>query len=282
MVLRPGTGATHNGRVVYLFALFAILAGVLVYRRVARQQHRSGLLAQRLPEAVREILLAEVPLLRKLPEAHWPALEGKIHLFLDQVTFHGADELEVTDEMRLAIAAQACLLVVNTDHWYDTLRTIIVYPGAFKSRVQRQSGYVVTEREVVRTGESWARGPVILSWAHSEDGAQAPDDGHNVVLHEFAHQLDALSGQADGAPVMSDAAFDEWRQVFVEAFETHQANVAAGRPTMLDAYGATAHEEFLAVAIEVFFEKPALLRADEPGVYAQLVRFFRLDPVTWG
>jgi Mlc titration factor MtfA (ptsG expression regulator) len=95
-------------------------------------------------------------------------LEGKINLFLHQIEFVGCGGLEVTEEMRLSIAAQACMLIVNKEMWYKNLRTVLVYPGAFKSRVMNHSGYVVTEREVVRVGESWARGPVILSWAHAE------------------------------------------------------------------------------------------------------------------
>jgi MtfA peptidase len=108
------------------------------------------------------------------------------------------------EEMRLSIAAQACLLVVNIDTWYDNLRTILVYPSAFKSKRVRYKGYVVTERETVRTGESWARGPVILSWTHAREGAANDHDGHNVVFHEFAHQIDDLSGHTDGVPNLSE------------------------------------------------------------------------------
>ena len=138
-----------------------------------------------------------------MPNTLRPALEGKINLFLNRVEFIGCDGQEVTEDMRLAIAAQACLLVVNNDQWYDTLRTILIYPGAFQSRQERYDGYVVTEENSVRLGESWARGPVILSWPHSEQGALNAEDGHNVVLHEFAHQIDALSGHTDGAPLMN-------------------------------------------------------------------------------
>ncbi|MEO0917997.1 MAG: M90 family metallopeptidase, partial [Pseudomonadota bacterium] len=196
--------------------------------------------------------------------------------------FIGKGGLDVTDEMRLSIAAHACQLGVNIYQWYDTLRTILIYPGAFKSLQKRQDGYVVTETEEIRAGESWSRGPVVLSWTHSEQGALNEADGHNVVLHEFAHQIDQLSGAADGAPLMNKGqSFSDWSRVFLAAYDAHLRNVDEGRLTVLDAYGAKAHEEFFAVAVEVFFEKPLRLRQEEPEVYAQLVELFRLDPVNW-
>ena len=143
-----------------------------------------------------------MPIIRRLPADLQTRLEGKINLFLDQVSFHGCDGLVVTKDMELSIAAQASLVVVNSDAWYHTLRTILIYPGAFKSQKTDQDGYVVTQSEPIRSGESWARGPVVLSWAHSEQGAENEFDGHNVVFHEFAHQLDNLSGHTDGAPLL--------------------------------------------------------------------------------
>jgi len=264
-----------------LLALFAAIACV-GYRVWRRARNRKALLGSNLTARQTAIIANQVPLLTKLPADLIPKLEGKIQLFLDQVDFHGCDGLEVTEEMRLAIAAQAALLVVNTDQWYTTLRTILIYPGAFKSRQQRYDGYVVTEEDSVRLGESWARGPVILSWPHSEKGARNDEDGHNVVLHEFAHQLDALSGHADGAPVMNKGqSFEDWSHVFLTAYEDHLTAVEQGHMTVLDAYGATAHEEFFAVAVEVFFEKPGQLKREEPEVYAQLKDLFKLDPASW-
>lgn len=266
---------------LFLIAILAILA-YIAYRFWARAVKRKALLGSNLSARQTAIIAQQVPLLTKLPADLVPKLEGKIQLFLDQVDYHGCDGLEVTDDMRLAIAAQASLLVVNTDQWYTTLRTILIYPGAFKSRQQRYDGYVVTEGDSVRLGESWTRGPVILSWPHSEQGARNDEDGHNVVLHEFAHQLDTLSGHADGAPLMNKGqSFDEWSRVFLAAYDAHLEAVEKGHKTVLDAYGATAHEEFFAVAVEVFFEKPEQLKREEPEVYAQLSEFFSLDPASW-
>ena len=267
---------------IYLALALALLAlGWLLYRRWTKRQARAALLATPLSHDERAIVAAQVPLTQRLPAELRAAFEGKVNLFLDQVQFLGCNGLEVTRDMRLSIAAQACLLVANSPAWYSHLTTILIYPGAFKSRQQQHQGYVVTETEVVRTGESWSRGPVILSWAHSEQGARNAVDGHNVVLHEFAHQLDDLSGHTDGAPALGDQSFADWARVFVEGYERHLTNVEAGRRTVLDPYGAEGHEEYFAVAVEAFFEKPTKLKESEPEVYDQLATYFRLDPSVW-
>lgn len=143
--------------------LIAVIAAGLVFYFWSKRQARHALLAAPLTDKQRQLVDAQVPILRKLPQGLRAKLEGKINLFLDQVEFIGCDGLDVTEDMQLSIAAQACLLVVNTDLWYDNLTTILIYPSAFKSVQSRHSGYVVTEKEIVRTGESWNRGPVILS-----------------------------------------------------------------------------------------------------------------------
>lgn len=268
----------------FLLALSAILCvcAYIAFRKWRQHQHRKQLLRTPLTDQQRRILHAQVPLLRNLPVDLQPKLEGKINLFLDQVTFYGCEDLEVTEEIALSIAGQACLLIVNTKAWYKTLRTLLVYPTAFRSKQVSRNGYVVKEEDVVRLGESWAHGPVILSWAASHQGAQNTADGHNVVLHEFAHQLDALSGQTNGLPILSKRqSFAAWERVVLDAFARHQSSVARNRPTVLDPYGAQNHEEFLAVAIETFFEKPQQLHTEEPALYAQLTLLLDLDPAKW-
>jgi len=140
----------------------------------------------------------------------------------------------------------------------------------------------VTEQEIIRTGESWDRGPVILSWAHSQQGAANDHDGHNVVFHEFAHQLDDLSGGTNGVPVLArDQSYAEWERVFLAAYDAHLHAVETGRRTVIDPYGATGHEEFFAVTVELFFERPEALRDTAPEFYGQLSKYFRLDPIKW-
>ncbi|CUH68112.1 Mlc titration factor A [Thalassovita gelatinovora] len=263
--------------------LLLIAAGALGAWSWSKRQARANLLTTPLTDHQRSIVAQQVPLTRKLPSELRGRFEGKINAFVSQIEFIGCNGLDVTEEMRLSIAAQACLLVVNSDAWYDHLRTILIYPGAFKSRHAEHSGYVVTERETVRTGESWARGPVVLSWAHAQQGAINDEDGHNVVFHEFAHQIDDLSGHTDGVPNLNgNQSFADWQRVFVTAYENHVQHVQAGRRTVLDAYGAEGPEEFFAVAVEAFFEKPAALERGEPAVYEQLAMLLRLDPLEWG
>ena len=259
-----------------------VVAGIFVYRRRARRQYRQSLFQSPLSDHARAIGAAQVPLTRRLPADIRSKFEGRINAFLDQVDFIGCNGLEVSEEMRLSIAAQACLLVANTDTWYRHLTTILIYPGAFKSRQARHNGFVVTEREIIRTGESWSRGPVVLSWTHSQHGAMDDRDGHNVVLHEFAHQIDDLSGNTDGVPNLDpQQSYGAWERAFLPAYNAHVKKVEAGHRTVLAPYGAEGHEEFFAVAVEAFFETPAALKNGEPEIYDQLSLLFRLDPVTW-
>jgi MtfA peptidase len=266
-----------------LLALLLLGAGALVFRFWSAQRMRKRLLASGLSRHQRAIVEKSVPLIRKFPPELRGKLEGKINVFLNQIDFIGCDGLEVTEEMQLSIAAQACILVVNTDTWYANLQTILIYPGAFKSRKTERHGSIVTEHETVRVGESWARGPVVLSWADAKHGARNDKDGHNVVFHEFAHQIDDLSGHTDGIPVLNkDQSFAAWERVFVSAFKKHVRNVKNRHKTVFSAYGATGPEEFFAVAVEVFFERPAALKREEAAVYQELASLLRLDPLTWG
>jgi len=262
--------------------LLVALACVIIWRLWSKRRARAALLQSSLSAHQREVIARQVPLSERLPPHLRAAFEGKINLFLDQVRFHGCDGLEVSDEMRLSIAAQASLLVVNTPAWYETLTTVLIYPGAFTSLRTEREGYVINETQPVRTGESWSRGPIILSWADTQHGAMNAEDGHNVALHEFAHQIDDLSGHTDGAPLMAKGqSLSKWERVILEAFARHQKRVSKGHRTVLDPYGATAHQEFFAVAVEAFFEKPAQLLQEEPEVYGQLVALLQIDPARW-
>ncbi|WP_379545783.1 zinc-dependent peptidase [Qipengyuania sp. DSG2-2] len=264
-------------------ALVVLLAALLWwYRRWKQQQNRARLLATPLTEQQRAVTMRLVPILRRLPASLRPALEGRINLFLDQVTFHGNNGLEVSEEMKLSIAAQACLLVVNSPAWYETLRTVLVYPSAFQTHRGNHDGFVVHENRHTLLGESWARGPVVLSWADALHGGLDDSDGHNVVIHEFAHQLDALTGHTDGIPILRKGqAYAGWEAAMLDAFNVHLERVQSGRETLIDPYGATGHEEFFAEAIVTFFEKPQALREQEPALYDQLSELLALDPARW-
>lgn len=268
--------------VPFIFAFFCVVAVWLGVRAWRRRAKRLALLQSPLSEEQWAIILDHVPLIKQLPPALSAQFAGKVNLFCDQVDFLGGGGLEITEKMELSIAAQACLLIVNSDAWYKTLRTVIIYPSAFKSKQASHEGYVVHERREVRLGESWTHGPVILSWAHAKQGAANAIDGQNVVLHEFAHQLDGLSGTTNAVPILRKGQrFAVWEKVILQAYDAHVKDVERGRKTVMDAYGAQNHEEFFAVAIEVFFEKPEKFQNDMPQVYAQLSELLGIDPISW-
>ncbi|KLE34721.1 zinc-dependent peptidase [Aurantiacibacter luteus] len=267
---------------VWILLALLLVAGGLSYRGWAKARHRDRLLASPLTDEQRAIVMKLVPMVRRLPAELRPALEGRINRFLDQVTFHGYGGVEIDDGLRLSVAAQACLLVVNSPDWFETLRTVLVYPSAFDTRRPRHDGELVHENGAHAAGESWARGPVVLSWDHALRGGLDPDDGHNVVMHEFAHQLDSLTGQANGVPLLRKGQrFDNWERAMLDAYEGHVRRVEAGHATLIDPYGATNHQEFFAEATVTFFEKPAAFRREEPALYAELATLFALDPAEW-
>ena len=267
----------------WLILLIPLLIGAfLICRRFAKRQKRKALLATPLTPQQREMVEKLVPLINRLPRPLRQTLEGKINLFLDQVTFHGQNGLEISEAMRVSIAAQACLLIVNSPVWYDTLRTVLIYPSAFLTHRDTHDGYVTHENNHATLGESWARGPVILSWDHALQGGLDAQDGHNVVIHEFAHQLDGMSGHTNGIPILRKGqAYRGWEMAMLDAFHDHVERVERGSPTLIDSYGATNHEEFFAEAIVTFFERPMALQREEPALYAQLSELLAIDPARW-
>jgi Mlc titration factor MtfA (ptsG expression regulator) len=266
----------------YFFGFLALLGAAYWLRLYLRRRRRAKILAMPLSPQQREVIARLVPIVRRLPENLRPKLEGKINLFLEEITFQGSDALEVTEEMRLSIAAQACLLIVNSPVWFHTLKNVLVYPSAFRTGRDDHDGFVVHEDRHVLLGESWNRGPVVLSWDHALQGGLNDRDGHNVVIHEFAHQLDSLTGHTNGIPLLRKGqAFAGWEQTMLEAYHDHVERVERGKPSVIDAYGATNHEEFFAEAIVTFFEKPRDLLAEEPSLYAQLSQLLALDPASW-
>jgi Mlc titration factor MtfA (ptsG expression regulator) len=236
------------------------------------------------PAEWRRILRRRVPYFRTLPADLQLQLKKRMQVFLAEKPFIGCAGLVVTDEMRVTIAAQACLLILNrrTDY-FANLRQVLVYPGAFVVDKVRTDGVgVAHERRHALAGESWATGQVILSWEDTLDGARAPDDGRNVVIHEFAHQLDQANGPANGAPYLPTRARRErWSAVFSAEFEALQRRVAAGESSLLDAYGAADAAEFFAVASEAFFEQPRRLADEHAALFREMSLLYRVNPLSW-
>ncbi len=228
----------------------------------------------------RAIVAKNVPYVATLDDADRTELEGLIRVFLAEKSFEGCGGLELTEEITLTIAAQACLLLLHreTDVFPD-VDAILVYPSAYRAPAQERLGGVVLETEQARLGESWTRGVVVLAWDHVKSGAAEPADGQNVVLHEFAHQLDGESGGMDGAPDLgARARYTSWAHVLGDEFAELSRKLHDGRPSDIDSYGATNPAEFFAVVTEMFFEKPRALKQRHPALYGELAAFYKQDP----
>jgi Mlc titration factor MtfA (ptsG expression regulator) len=269
------------------FLIFSGLALALVLYLLARprlvERRRSRLRQQPFPAHWRA-LLQQVPYLRRLPADLQLQLKAHIQVFLAEKPFIGCAGLVVDDAMRVSIAAQACLLLLNRDSgYYPNLRQILVYPGPFVvQRAQAAGAGVLHELRQVLSGESWSQGQVVLSWQDVSDGAADPDDGRNVVIHEFAHQLDQESGQANGAPrLRSRRSYRNWSDVFGREFAALQQRVAAGHTSLLSDYGATDPGEFFAVASEAFFEQSERMAREHPALFEQLRQYYCVDPLAW-
>ena len=269
----------------FFIACIALLVIVwLVAVPFLAERRRNRLRARPFPAAWREILARRVPYARLLPPDLRVQLEKHIHVFLAEKPFIGCGGQEITDEVRVTIAAQACLLILNrgTD-CYPNLRQVLVYPGAFiVERLRPEPSGVLQEQRQVLSGESWTQGQVVISWQDALEGAAVVDDGRNVVIHEFAHQLDQQKGYANGAPWLGQRdRYVRWSRVLGEEFGRLQAQVITGQPSLFSTYGATNPAEFFAVVSEVFFEQPREMAAMHPALYAELRDFYRVDPLAW-
>jgi Mlc titration factor MtfA (ptsG expression regulator) len=235
------------------------------------------------PSAWLNILQRNVPYYRRLPPEDKQELAGFIRIFLSEKRFDGCGGLEITDEIRVTIAAQACILLLHREtDVYPMLRTILVYPHAYVApQPAHNPDGTVSDRGDARLGESWLRGPVVLSWDDVLQAANDVQDGHNVVFHEFAHQLDSETGSTDGAPVLPKRSmYIAWARVLGEEYAALLDALEHHRQTLVDEYGATSPAEFFAVVTECFFNKAALLKSKHPDLYGQLVLFYQQDPVS--
>ena len=228
------------------------------------------------------IIQRNVPMYARLSEPDRHELRSRVLVFLAEKSFEGAGGLEMTDEVRVTIAAQACILLLRLDDdaYYPGLRSIVVYPAAYRVPRKERDGSIVREDDAVHLGESWGHGAVVLSWNSARSGAADPRDGKNVILHEFAHQLDQEDGAADGTPELDRLAlYAPWARVLSEHYLALRAAARTGRKTLLDQYGATNEAEFFAVASECFFERPVQLRTRHPELYEELSSYYGQDPV---
>jgi len=246
-----------------------------------KSRRREQLRGRPLTAEQRAIVRRNVPYVSTLSAEDQRELEGHIQVFLAEKRFEGCGGLAMTEEIELTIAAQACLLLLHREtDYYSGLGSILVYPSAYVVKNTRQKiGDLVVESDQVRAGESWVRGAVVLAWDAVQRGASNFHDGRNIVLHEFAHQLDAEDGEMNGAPDLGRrSSYAAWARALGAEYEDLLDRVAAHQPADIDAYGATNPAEFFAVVTEAFFEMGAQLKAKHPDLYEVLRAFYRQDP----
>ena len=248
-----------------------------------KDRQRNRLKARPFPDEWLKIIKRNVAFFERLSAADQVELLGRVQIFLAEKNFESCAGQEITDEVRLTIAAQACLLLLHrkTDY-FPRLLTILVYPSTYLADEQRPiTPDIWEEGKMHRAGETARQmGSMVLAWDAVKSGAADPSDGKNVVLHEFAHQLDYENFAADGTPALATRKQQlAWREVMRTEFASLRAAEVTGIPTLIDTYGATNAAEFFAVSVEAFFERPVMLRAQHPRLYSELQNYFRQDPV---
>ena len=263
-----------------LLSVMAWLWGPPVWNALRRQRIRR----QPFPPAWRDILRRRMPALAQMPADVQLQLKKLAQVLIAEKPFIGCAGLVVTDEMRVLVSVQAALLLLRRGAgYYPQLRQVLIYPGAFV--VDRSNagaaGLVHQERRAL-AGESWQQGQVLLSWQDVLAGAADPHDGHNVVIHEFAHQLDQESGAANGAPWLREPARRaRWAQVLGHEFQALQERLAQEESGLIEPYAATNAAEFFAVVSELFFEKPAELALAHRALFAEFCGYYGVNPMHW-
>ena len=234
-----------------------------------------------LPNAEWQRITQKLVLLKHLSRKEKKALKKLVILFLHEKTITGVQGLEITKEMEVTIAAQACLAILKLDlDYYDGWVEVVVYPDAFVvSRNQVDESGLVSEGENHLSGEAWQRGPVILSWHDVLEDSYQHNPGHNIIIHEFSHKLDMLNGRANGMPPLHPSMHrSEWTETLSAAYEKLIRQVEYRKPSYINQYAATNPAEFFAVTSEYFFTAPDVLVKHCPEVYEQLVLFYKQKP----
>jgi Mlc titration factor MtfA (ptsG expression regulator) len=257
--------------------LYWTLKPRLVRKRRAQLRKRSS------PDGLEDVLSRNIGLYAKLPPDLRAELRGHINVFLNEKRFRGEAGQEITPEVMFTIAGAACILLLNREpSYFPGFSSILVYPETYEATQVHYDGGVESHRRSRRAGESWHRGPIVLSWSDVLYGASNAEDGYNVVLHEFAHKLDEENSGTNGLPMLRDLGqYRDWAQVLSREYEMLEARVARRKNKVIDAYGLTSPAEFFAVATESFFEKATSMRKRLPDLYEQLKKFYAVDPASW-
>lgn len=247
-------------------------------------RRRKKLLQEPFPPAWEDILQRNVAHYCMLDDIERSHLRALVQVFIAEKDWEGCGGLELTDEIRVTISAQACLLLLGLPHnYYQNVETIIVYPSTVVPP-QRKIGFFETVLAPVENshpiiGQAFQNGPVIIIWDAALHGGRHPELGHNVVYHEFAHKLDMLDGAADGTPPLRDRAeYRDWVQTCSREYLRLKHDTEQGKKSFLNAYGATSEAEFFALATEQFFDQPSLMIKNSPDLYNVLKEYYRQDP----
>jgi Mlc titration factor MtfA (ptsG expression regulator) len=261
-----------------LYILAATILAIVAFAgyELTKRKKRQRALAEPFLESWIEIAAKNIPLYARLPEAMREELHELIKVFLYDKSFEGCGGLELNDEIRVTVAAQACLLLLNKHvRCYPKLRSILIYPSAYVDGGKHN-------KTPARLGESWSTGIVVLAWDSVKRGAANFADANNVTIHEFAHQLDQEDGAGDGVPLeYLHSPYLAWAKLLMKEHERLKQKAYRGKRSVMSSYGATDLAEFFAVASEAFFEKPHQLNKRHPELYAELMDFYQVDPLEW-
>ena len=269
--------------IIFLLIIITIAIAILLSPTLIKQQ-RNRLKTRPFPPLWNSIIENNLPIYPHLSPTERRRLQGHIQVFLAEKQFIGCNGLQITEEMKVIIAAVACLLLLNErGKYFPKLRSILIYPTAYFAKETTVSGkYVVEEKPVVRLGESWSKDLLILSWQQVKQDTLNWKDGQNVVLHEFAHQLDQEEGKVEGVPILQkDSDYSNWSKIMTQEYKQLCNDVEQKRKTVMYSYGATRPAEFFSVATETFFEKPQQLQNKHLALYELLQNYYKLDPVQW-
>jgi Mlc titration factor MtfA (ptsG expression regulator) len=270
--------------VLLIFAIMGLLVAVIFLSPKWVEKRRQQVARRPLPPQWRAILEQRVAPYGELTPHQRQRLHGQMQVLLAEKQFLGCNGLQVTEDMWVTVAAMASLLLLHEHGYYfPKLKTILLYPSAYwVTETVSTDRFIHQERRVSRLGESWSRDQLVLAWDQVEYDSRHWRDGRNVVLHEFAHQLDQAEGSANGVPRLpKDIDSDQWSRVMTAAYNDLTEAVEKNRRTRLNRYGATNPAEFFSVATETFFEQPKKLKLHNQQLFDLLRRYYQINPSLW-
>ncbi len=270
----------HTGTLIVIVVSLALLFCAI--ELIQKKNRRKRMMNEPFPPEWLGIIEKNVPLYRLIPNELKKTLLGFTRVIIAEKNFEGCGGLKMTDEIKVTIAVQAAILLLNgRPHFFPKVDSILVYPHPYVAERPSSIGYNINE-PMALLGESSIRGAVVIAWDHARQRNIDDSGGHNVVLHEFAHQLDQEDGRGDGVPLLSNwSSYKSWGRVLGMEYDHLRENIRAGVSDIIDEYGATNPAEFFAVCTETFFEKPAALKNQHPELYEQLKNFYALNPAGW-